>query len=179
MLEHVPAEATRLIDHWLNSEPLILQRLAIHVVVRHQQPTDATLLHPMVHVARCRLNHLTDDDLQVATHQRAQRRSFGKGASKGFHTEPLSIGVRHLHDSLAQRDRVVPEKRFDADETIIANGRRFYYGTVRQHRRQGTDPTVQEVDMPQSFARLMKHLFAANRNCFQMRTKMMKILVGK
>jgi len=30
MLEHVPAEATRVIDQWLNSEPLILQRLAIH-----------------------------------------------------------------------------------------------------------------------------------------------------
>ena len=30
MLEHVPAEATRLIDHWLNAEPLILQRLAVH-----------------------------------------------------------------------------------------------------------------------------------------------------
>jgi SIR2-like domain/Domain of unknown function (DUF4020) len=30
MLEYVPVEATRLIDHWLNSEPLILQRLAIH-----------------------------------------------------------------------------------------------------------------------------------------------------
>ncbi len=30
MVEHVPSEATRLIDHWLNSESLILQRLAIH-----------------------------------------------------------------------------------------------------------------------------------------------------
>jgi hypothetical protein len=30
MLEHEPADATRVIDQWLQSEPLILQRLAIH-----------------------------------------------------------------------------------------------------------------------------------------------------
>jgi hypothetical protein len=30
MLEHVPTDATRLIDHWLNSESLLLQRLGIH-----------------------------------------------------------------------------------------------------------------------------------------------------
>ena len=33
--------------------------------------------------------------------------------------------------------------------------------------------------MPQSFARFVKHLFGANWNGCEVRTKMLKILVGK
>lgn len=130
--------------------------VVLQPVMRHQQPTGASLLNGVEPIARGGLRAEIEQGFDEPHHDGADSRALIEGclAFGGVHPQRAT---GNLHKSLLAR-RFPSEKGSRSDGTLDPDHPDFDRSGVRHFRQDRDDPFFDEIDVRERRARLIEHV---------------------